>query len=118
MSSSTLPTVQGVVCVLEQTKTFGQKGFRKRLCVLEQDKGQFSNYIPIDFTKDMCDAADQIEVGDTIEVAYFLNGRKWQRDEASEVKYFLSANASSFTILETGPGHKAETKTNSTNAPF
>ena len=47
-------TVRGVVNVIEETKTYGQKGFRKRLVVLEQDKGSFSNYIPIEFTRDAC----------------------------------------------------------------
>ena len=31
------PTVKGIVHVVEETKTYGQKGFRKRLVVLEQD---------------------------------------------------------------------------------
>ena len=50
--------VRGVVHVIEETKTFGQKGFRKRLLVLEQDNGRFPNYIPIDFTCDNCDSID------------------------------------------------------------
>ena len=41
--------VQGVVHLIEETKTYGQKGFRKRLVVLEQDKGRFVNYIPVEF---------------------------------------------------------------------
>ena len=45
-------TVRGVVHQIEATKTYGQKGFRKRLVVLEQDKGNFTNYIPIDFIQD------------------------------------------------------------------
>jgi len=47
--------VQGQVHVIEESKTFGQKGFRKRLVVLEQDKGRYTNYLPIDFTHDGCD---------------------------------------------------------------
>ena len=34
-------TVSGVIHLIEETKTFGNKGFRKRLVVLEQDKGSF-----------------------------------------------------------------------------
>lgn len=92
-------TVKGKVHVVEETKTFGQKGFRKRLVVLEQDKGRFTNYIPIEFVHEGCDKADDLSVGDEIEVPYRLSGRKWQRDERSEVKYFLSAEATDFTIL-------------------
>ncbi len=92
-------TVTGKVHVIEETKTYGQKGFRKRLLVLEQDNGRFINYIPVEFIQDGCDSADQLKVGDEIEVTYRLSGRKWQRDPNSEVKYFLSAEAMQFNVL-------------------
>ena len=99
------PTVRGVVHLIEPTKTFGQKGFRKRLVVLEQSKGTFTNYVPVEFVKDGCDAVDDLGVGDEIEVTYRLSGRRWQRDEASEVKFFLSAEGLSFRRLaESGQG--------------
>lgn len=90
--------VSGVVHLIEETKTYGNKGFRKRLVVLEQDKGSFTNYIPVDFIRDSCDAVDDMNVGDEVEIVYRLSGRRWQRDEASEVKYFLSAEAMSFKL--------------------
>lgn len=93
------PTVSGVVHLIEETKTYGNKGFRKRLVVLEQDKGSFTNYIPVEFIRDSCDSVDQLNEGDEVEVTYRLSGRRWQRDEASEVKYFLSAEAMSFKVL-------------------
>jgi len=100
------PTVRGVVHLIEETKTFGQKGFRKRLVVLEQAKGMFTNFIPVEFVKDGCDAVDDLAVGDEIEVAYRLSGRRWQKDEASEAKYFLSAEGLSFKRLSgTGRGN-------------
>lgn len=98
-------TVRGVVNVIEETKTYGQKGFRKRLVVLEQDKGSFSNYIPIEFTRDACDSVDEMNMGDEIEVAYRLNGRKWQRDPESEVKYFVSVEALSYKVLGASAGN-------------
>jgi hypothetical protein len=91
--------VRGVVHVIEDTKSFGQKGFRKRLLVLEQDNGRFPNYIPIDFTGDNCDSLDSLKVGDEVEVSYRLTGRKWQRDPSSEVKFFLNAEATAFSAL-------------------
>jgi hypothetical protein len=93
------PTVRGVVHLIEETKTFGQKGFRKRLVVLEQSKGTFTNFVPVEFVKDGCDAVDDLAVGDDIEVTYRLSGRRWQRDAASEVKFFLSAEGLSFKRL-------------------
>lgn len=98
----TNPTVTGKIHLIEETKTFGQRGFRKRLVVLEQDKGKFVNYVPLEFVKEGCDAVDQLNVGDEVRVTYRLNGRRWQRDEHSEVKYFLSAEAMSFDLLSGG----------------
>ncbi|MFM8414303.1 MAG: DUF3127 domain-containing protein [Planctomycetota bacterium] len=101
------PTVRGVVHLIEETKTFGQKGFRKRLVVLEQQKGSFTNYIPVEFVKDGCDAVDELSVGQEVEVTYRLSGRRWQRDAASEPKYFLSAEGLSFRRLSEGGGDEA-----------
>ena len=95
-------TVRGTVHLIEETKTIGQKGFRKRLVVLEQDKGRFINYVPVEFLHEGCDAVDELNVGDEIEVPFRLNGRKWQRDADSEVKFFLSAEATGFKVLRPG----------------
>lgn len=91
--------VKGIVHLVEDTKTFGQKGFRKRLVVLEQDNGRFQNFIPVEFIQDACDSVDSMNVGDEVEVSYRLGGRKWQRDPESEVKFFLSCEAMSFRLL-------------------
>ncbi len=94
--------IRGTVHVKEDTKSFGQKGFRKRLVVLEQQNGRFSNFIPLEFTNDACEAVDQLALGDEIDVTYRLTGRKWQKDPTSEVKYFLSAEAMGFTKVGAG----------------
>jgi hypothetical protein len=91
--------VRGVVHLIEETKTYGAKGFRKRMVVLEQDKGSFTNYVPVEFTRDDCDSVDSLNVGDEVDVTYRLNGRKWQRDEMSEVKYFVSIEATRFDLV-------------------
>lgn len=100
-------TVTGQVHLIEPTKTFGQKGFRKRLVVLQQTKGKFTNFVPLDFIGDACDSVDDLKIGDSVKVAYRLAGRKWQRDEASEVKFFLSAEAMGFEFAD---GHRAASK--------
>ena len=93
-------TVRGVVHVIEETKTYGQKGFRKRLVVLTQDLGSFTNYVPLEFTRDACDTVDELNVGDEVDIKYRLNGRKWQKDPSSEVKYFLNAEAMNFEVVD------------------
>lgn len=64
--------------------------------------GGFTNYVPVEFLKDACDSVDELHLGDEIEVSYRLSGRRWQRDESSEPKYFLSAEAMSFRVLNGG----------------
>jgi len=96
--------VRGTVHLIEDTKTYGQKGFRKRLLVLEQDNERFTNYIPVEFLRDDCDTADGLKVGSEVEVTYRLSGRKWQRDANSEVKFFLSAEVISFEVLSANTG--------------
>jgi len=98
------PKVRGVVHLIEDTKTYGRNDFRKRLVVLEQDGGRFTNYIPVDFVQESCDSVDELQVGDEVEIVYRLSGRKWQRDEQSEVKFFLNAEASQFTVLKKSSG--------------
>ena len=71
--------VSGIVHLIEETKTYGNKGFQKRLVVLEQDKGSFTNYVPIEFTRDACASVD--EMTSTKLVSYRLNGRRWQKDD-------------------------------------
>jgi len=113
------PTVRGIVHLVEETKTFGQKGFRKRLVVLEQSKGTFTNFIPVEFVKDGCDAVDDLAVGDEIEVTYRLSGRRWQRDEGSEAKYFLSAEGLSFKhVSGSGRGNGGADDTAAANDAF
>lgn len=102
------PAVTGTVHVIEETKTYGQKGFRKRLVILEQDNGRFTNYIPVEFIQDSCESVDELNIGDEVEITYRLNGRKWQRDPDSEVKYFLSAEAVSFNLISAGSADTGE----------
>ena len=119
------PKVQGKVHLIEETKTYGQKGFRKRLVVLEQDQGRFVNYIPLEFVHEACDSVDELSVGTEVEVPYRLNGRRWQRDEQSEVKFFLNAEATGFKNLSatggTGgapPEYSEDFQPNDSDAPW
>lgn len=101
------PKVRGVVELIEETKSYGQSGFQKRLVVLEQEDGRFSNYIPLEFIQANCELADGLNVGDDVEVTYRLTGRKWQRDAKSETKYFLNAEALSFSVVKAAGGSGA-----------
>ena len=92
-------TVRGIVHFIDSTKTYGQKGFRKRLVVLEEAGARFTNYIPVEFIQEGCDSVDDMSLGNEVEITYRLAGRKWQKDPSAEVKYFLNAEAMSFRVL-------------------
>ncbi len=112
--------VTGKVSVIEETKTYGQKGFRKRMVVIEQDNGRFPNHVPFDFIQDACDEVDQMSVGAEVEISFRLSGRKWQRDPSSEVKYFLNAEATGFKVISGGGSGTADSQVpaDDTDAPY
>lgn len=108
----------GKISVIEETKTYGAKGFRKRLVVVEQDNGRFVNYVPFEFIQDSCDDVDRLAVGNEVEVQFRLSGRKWQRDPSSEVKYFLNAEATGFTVISAGEQQAAAAPVDDEGVPY
>ncbi|MCA9189697.1 MAG: DUF3127 domain-containing protein [Pirellulaceae bacterium] len=96
--------VRGIVHFIDETKSYGQKGFRKRMVVLEQKNDRFPNYVPVEFMQDGCDTVNDLNVGDDVEVTYRLAGRKWQKDPSAEVRYFLNAEAYSFKVMSNSGG--------------
>jgi hypothetical protein len=92
--------LSGQIHLIEPTRAYGQKGFRKRLVVLQQTRGKMTNFIPLDFLGDLCEAANALRVGDSIRVTSRLTGRRWQRDPTSEVRFFLSAEAIGFEYAD------------------
>lgn len=99
--------ISGVIHLIEETKTFGQKGFRKRVVVLEQPGDRFTNYVPIEFTQDACDKVDALSLGQEIEVSFRLSGRRWQKDPNSEVKFFVNPEAWNFKVVSGNVESKA-----------
>ncbi|MBL8888960.1 MAG: DUF3127 domain-containing protein [Planctomycetaceae bacterium] len=109
--------VRGIIHLIEETKTFGQKGFRKRVVVLEQPGDRFTNYIPIEFTQDACDKVDSLSLGQEVEVTFRLSGRRWQRDPNSEVKFFVNPEAWNFKVV-TGDTNSKAASVESANDEF
>ena len=55
--------VVGKIKVLDETKTFGANGFRKREVVITTDE-QYPQHILIEFTQDKCDVLNSYKAGD------------------------------------------------------
>ena len=117
--------VNGTVHLIEETKSYGSGGFCKRLMVLEKSENGYTNYVPLEFIKEDCDTADKLSVGDEVEVKFRLNGRKWQKDSDSDVRYFLNAEVDSFKVTSSkeeehqyAQSMSAEPNSSSDDVPF
>ena len=80
--------VAGKIKKIEETKTFGTNGFRKREMVVTTDE-QYPQMIMIEFIQDKCDLLNSFQVGDDVKVSINLRGREWVNPQG-EAKYFNS----------------------------
>ncbi|EAQ99804.1 DUF3127 domain-containing protein [Maribacter sp. HTCC2170] len=80
--------VQGKIKVIDETKTFGNNGFRKREVVVTTDE-QYPQHIMVEFVQDKCDLLNSYSVGQDVKISINLRGREWTNPQG-EVKYFNS----------------------------
>lgn len=74
--------------MIDETKSFGANGFRKREMVVTTDE-QYPQHIMIEFTQDKCDLLNSYQVGEPVKVSINLRGREWVNPQG-ETKYFNS----------------------------
>lgn len=80
--------VSGRIKMIDETKSFGGNGFRKRELVVTTDE-QYPQHIMIEFTQDKCDLLNNYNVGEPVKVSINLRGREWVNPQG-ETKYFNS----------------------------
>jgi hypothetical protein len=80
--------VTGKIKKIDETKTFGTNGFRKREMVVTTDE-QYPQMLMIEFIQDKCDLLNNFNVGEDVKVSINLRGREWINPEG-EAKYFNS----------------------------
>jgi hypothetical protein len=80
--------VSGRIKMIDETKSFGGNGFRKRELVVTTDE-QYPQHIMIEFTQDKCDLLNSYTVGEPVKVSINLRGREWVNPQG-ETKYFNS----------------------------
>lgn len=78
----------GKIKKIDNTKTFGTNGFRKREMVITTDE-KYPQMISIEFTQDQCDLLDNFNIDEEVVVYINLRGREWVNKEG-EAKYFNS----------------------------
>ena len=80
--------VQGRIKMIDETKTYGSNGFRKRELVITTEE-QYPQYILVEFVQEKCDLLDNYSVGQQVKVSINLRGREWVNPQG-ETKYFNS----------------------------
>ncbi|MBD1260365.1 DUF3127 domain-containing protein [Maribacter polysiphoniae] len=80
--------IQGKIKKIEETKTFGNNGFRKREVVITTEE-QYPQQILVEFVQDKCDLLNSYQVGQDVKISINIRGREWTNPQG-EVKYFNS----------------------------
>lgn len=93
--------VQGRIKMIDETKTYGNNGFRKREMVITTEE-QYPQHILMEFIQDKCDLLNNYQVGQQVKVSINLRGREWVNPQG-ETKYFNSVQGWRIENLETPP---------------
>jgi translation initiation factor IF-3 len=80
--------VQGKIKMIDETKTYGNNGFRKRELVVTTEE-QYPQHIMIEFVQDKTELLNNFQVGQNVKVSINLRGREWVNPQG-ETKYFNS----------------------------
>jgi hypothetical protein len=80
--------LQGKIKIIEETKTYGNNGFRKRGMVITTEE-QYPQHIMIEFVQDKTDLLNSYQVGMNVKVSINVGGREWVNPQG-ETKYFNS----------------------------
>lgn len=94
--------LQGRIKLIDETKTFGNNGFRKREVVVTTEE-QYPQHIMVEFIQDKCDLLDAYRPGQQVKVSINLRGREWTNPQG-ETKYFNSIQGWRIENLETAQG--------------
>ncbi len=80
--------LQGTIKMIEETKIFGNNGFRKREVVVTTDE-QYPQHILVEFVQDKTELLNNFKVGQPVKISLNLKGREWTNPQG-ETKYFNS----------------------------
>ena len=92
--------LQGTIKMIDETKTYGTNGFRKRELVLTTEE-QYPQHILIEFIQDKTDLLNDFDPGQQVRININIRGREWTNPQG-EVKYFNSINGWRIERIETG----------------
>lgn len=109
--------VTGKIKKIEETKTFGESGFRKREMILTTDD-QYPQMLKIEFVQDKCDLLDKYKLNDSVKISINLTGREWINKEGEAV-YFNAIQGWRIELIELHNSEKVPVKPEvDDNLPF
>ena len=80
--------IQGTIKMIDETKTYGNNGFRKRELVLTTEE-QYPQHLLVEFVQDKTDLLNNFNPGQQVKISINLRGREWTNPQG-ETKYFNS----------------------------
>jgi hypothetical protein len=80
--------IAGKIKWIDETKTYGTNGFRKREVVVTTEE-QYPQHILVEFIQDKCELLNAYQVGQSVKIGINLRGREWVNPQG-ETKYFNS----------------------------
>ena len=90
--------VSGKIKWLDETKTYGNNGFRKREVVVTTEE-QYPQHILVEFIQDKYDLLNAFQMGQNVKIGINLRGREWVNPQG-ETKYFNSVQGWRIEALE------------------
>ena len=95
--------IQGTIKMIDETKTYGNNGFRKRELVLTTEE-QYPQHLLVEFVQDKTDLLNNFKPGQQVKISINLRGREWTNPQG-ETKYFNSIQGWRIeTLQEEVPG--------------
>jgi len=80
--------LQGKIKMIDETKTYGNNGFRKREMVITTEE-QYPQDILVEFVQDKTDLLNSYSEGQNVKISINIRGREWVNPQG-EKKYFNS----------------------------
>jgi len=80
--------ITGKIKWIDEVKTYGSNGFRKREIVITTQE-QYPQNILIEFVQDKCELLDPYQISQDVRIGINLRGREWVNPEG-QTKYFNS----------------------------
>jgi hypothetical protein len=89
---------KGEVVFMTPTTTVNDKFKKRDITLKSQD--EYPQYVTFQLTQDKCSLADNLNIGDVVELSYNLRGRRWEAQDGT-IKYFNTIEA--WTMSSSAP---------------